>query len=67
VGEMGGLAAEGPPPPPTLHPLAARTNAPAAARADALRNIVVIEWCPLKQPQAPRTARAIVTRAGPLV
>ena len=34
-----GLAAEGPPPPPTLHPLAARSIAPAAAMAGALRNI----------------------------
>jgi hypothetical protein len=42
VGDVGGLAADGPPPPPTLHPLAARSNAPAAARADALRTFVVI-------------------------
>jgi hypothetical protein len=67
VGDVGGLAADGPPPPPTLHPLPARSNAPAAARTDALRNIVVIEWCPLKQPQAPRTSKGIVTRPRPLV
>src|SRR5262245_24768603 len=67
VGDVGGLAAEGPPPPPTLHPAAARSNAPAAARADALRNIVVIEWCPLNSPKHRAHRKGIVTPRWPLV